>query len=139
MTSIERSAGPWREVTAVSSPTTKTGDVGEERVVQHLQRAGFDIRDRNVSCRYGELDIVAEKGDLICFVEVRTRRHTIHGDPLESVSLAKQRKVVHAAMLYLMQRQLAERRAVRFDVAAVVGTGADATLNYIENAFDAGW
>ena len=108
-------------------------------MVEHLQRQGFEIRDRNVAFAQGEIDIVAEKGEVLCFVEVRTRRTSVHGSPEESVSRAKQRRVVHSAMVYLAQRRLTDQRAVRFDVAAVVGSGAGATLNYIENAFDAGW
>ena len=116
-----------------------TGDVAEQMVVEHLERDGFRIRDRNISNTFGELDIVAEKGELLCFVEVKARRTAVFGDPSMSVSSAKQGRVVRCAMLYVQQRKLADQRAIRFDVASVVGAGATLSMEYIPDAFDAGF
>lgn len=102
-------------------------------MVEHLERAGFTIRDRNVLCRRGELDIVAERGPLLCFVEVRSRATGVWGDPSASVSWSKQRKIVWSAMEYCQKRHLFQR-VIRFDVASVIGS--DVTM--IEEAFDAG-
>ena len=58
------------------------GDEAEQLAVEHLEREGYTIRDRNVLCRRGELDVVAEKGDVLAFVEVRMRStavwHSVH-------------------------------------------------------------
>ncbi|MGQ0505725.1 MAG: YraN family protein [Myxococcaceae bacterium] len=88
-------------------------------------------------CRHGELDIVAQRGDTCCFVEVRMRSTAVWGDPSQTVSFRKQRKVVKAALHYLFQHDLTNL-ALRFDVVAVVGQGGGAKVEHIPNAFDAG-
>lgn len=113
------------------------GDQGEQLVVELLEREGYRVLERNVRFRQGELDIVAEKDDVLCFVEVRRRSTGVWGDPSATVSCAKQRKVVRAAMGFLSRHRLWERM-IRFDVASVVGRGSDAVVEYLPAAFDAG-
>jgi len=113
------------------------GREAEEAVVQYMIRDGYAILARNFHCRYGELDIVAEKNDVICFVEVRMRSSAAWGDPSHSVSHAKQRRVVKAALHYLMAYRIRDRM-IRFDVVSVVGRGSALTLEHLPNAFDAG-
>ncbi len=113
------------------------GQDGETLAVRHLEAQGFLIRARNFLCRYGELDIVAEKGELVCFVEVRMRSHAAWGDPAHTISGGKQRRVVKAALHYLFAHDLRDRM-IRFDVVTVVGRGARAVVEHIPNAFDAG-
>lgn len=112
------------------------GDEAEGLVVEHLEREGYRIRDRNVLCRFGELDVVAEKGDVVAFVEVRMRSTEAWGDPSETVIGSKQRKVVKAAVEYCQRHRLFER-VLRFDVASVVGRGRHGHVEYIPDAFDA--
>ncbi|RKH21884.1 YraN family protein [Corallococcus sp. CA047B] len=85
----------------------------------------------------GELDIVAEREEVICFVEVRMRSSAVWGDPAHTVSFAKQRRVVKAALHYLFQNGI-DGRMVRFDVISVVGQGETARVEHIPAAFDAG-
>lgn len=113
------------------------GQEAEDAAVSHLESLGYRVRDRNFLCRYGEVDVIAEKGDLVCFVEVRMRSHAAWGDPAHTVSVGKQRKVVRAALHYLFRHSLGDRM-LRFDVITVVGRGAAAKVEYIPNAFDAG-
>jgi len=115
------------------------GDRGEGLAAALLERDGYEILDRNVSCRFGEVDIIAVKDTVHCFVEVRSRATDIFGAPSESVLFAKQRKVVKAAIYWLQRQRLLERVPVRFDVVAVVGRGPNATVEHIPNAFDAGF
>ncbi len=112
------------------------GDEGENLVAEQLVRDGFVIRARNVLCRRGELDIVAEKGQLLCFVEVRMRSSATWGDPSQTVMRAKQRRVILAAFEYLQRHRLGDRM-IRFDVATVVGQGRAGVVELIPNAFDA--
>ena len=112
------------------------GDEAEQLVVEHLERIGWAVRDRNVLCRHGELDVVAERGMQLAFVEVRMRSSTAWGDPSLTVSGAKQRKVVLAALEYCQRHRLFERD-IRFDVASVVGRGRNGTVELIEHAFEA--
>jgi putative endonuclease len=113
------------------------GDEAEDRVAAWLEQQGYRIRDRNWTCRYGELDVVAERGEYLCFVEVRMRSTGTWGDPSATVSFAKQRKVVRAALHYLKVYPAPER-AIRFDVVSVTGRGDAAKLEHIPAAFDAG-
>lgn len=114
------------------------GDEAEQLAVEHLEREGYVIRDRNVSCRRGELDVVAEKGDVLAFVEVRMRSTAVWGDPSMTVTYAKQRKVVLAAHEYCQRHRLFAR-VIRFDVASVVGKGRKGHVEHIVDAFDAGF
>lgn len=113
------------------------GADAEEATARHLEAKGYRIRHRNFHSRYGELDLVAEDGDTVCFVEVRMRSSAAWGDPSQTVSRAKQRKVVKAALHYLFVHGL-EGRMVRFDVVSVIGRGEAAQVEHIPDAFDAG-
>ncbi|ATB39132.1 endonuclease [Cystobacter fuscus] len=113
------------------------GDEGEEAAVRFLETQGYRVRARNYACRHGELDVVAERGDTVCFVEVRMRSTAVWGDPSHTVSFAKQRRVVKAAMHYLMAHGVRDRE-LRFDVISVVGRGERATVEHLPGAFDAG-
>jgi len=113
------------------------GADAEEAAVRHLEGQGFRIRDRNFHSRQGELDVVAEKDDLLCFVEVRMRSDATWGDPSQTVSFAKQRRVVQAALRYLQVHHIADRM-IRFDVVSIIGRGDAAQVEHIPGAFDAG-
>lgn len=114
------------------------GSGGEQLVVEHLERTGWTVLARNVLCRHGELDVVAEKGEVLAFVEVRMRSTATWGDPSLTVSRSKQRKVVLAATEYC-QRYGLFQRVIRFDVASVVGRGRDGAVEVIEDAFEGLW
>lgn len=113
------------------------GNEAEEVAVRHLEAQGYRVRARNYGCRLGELDVVAERGELLCFVEVRMRSSAVWGDPAHTVSFAKQRRVVKAALHYLLVHGLRDRM-IRFDVISVVGRGERATVEHLPGAFDAG-
>jgi putative endonuclease len=113
------------------------GDAAEERACRHLDRSGFTIVERNYRTRGGEIDIVARKGDLLVFVEVRSREVPGLGTPEESVTPAKRRRVVVAARRYLSDVPPSSWREARFDVIAIDGSGDDATLRHYPAAFDA--
>jgi putative endonuclease len=123
---------------AAGTERKQYGDEAEEAAVQLLRRAGYSVVDRNFRCRYGEVDIIAERGELLCFVEVRMRSTAAWGDPAHTVSWAKQRRVCKAALHYLLERRVGQDRMVRFDVISIVGRGPDAQVEHIPGAFDAG-
>ena len=79
---------------------------------------GYRILERNFRSRYGEIDIVAEDGDDLVFVEVKTRRGVAYGLPEEAVTVRKQRKLVELALYYLDMHACSER-SWRIDVVAV--------------------
>jgi putative endonuclease len=114
------------------------GGEAEDLAVKYLEKNGYRIRDRNVPCRVGELDVVAEKDGVIVVVEVRMKTSGEWGDPRETVIGAKQRRVVKATLYYLQGERLTDV-AVRFDVISVIGRGRRAVVEHIVDAFDAGF
>lgn len=113
------------------------GGEAEEAAVAHLVARGYRVRARNFSCRHGELDVVAEQPGMVCFVEVRMRSTAAWGDPSHTITRAKQRRIVKAALHYLFQHDLSDRM-IRFDVVSVIGRGPRAQVEHIPAAFDAG-
>lgn len=105
----------------------------------HLQAHGLRIVDQNYTAAGAELDLVAcepaPDGALTyVFVEVRSRASTEHGSPLETIDVAKQRRVIRAATAWLVAHDLWERVEVRFDVVAVeLDTNA---LTWLRHAFE---
>ena len=116
---------------------SRLGSEAEEQCAAWLERAGYRIRERNWLVREGELDIVAERDEFLCFVEVRMRTSAVFGEPSLTVTREKQRRVVRAALRYLQHRP-APRRMIRFDVMTVLGRGAAAVIEHLPGAFDAG-
>jgi putative endonuclease len=114
----------------------RKGARGEEIAARHLEGRGFRIRARNYRTRRGEIDLVAERGRTIVFIEVRFRRSEAFGSPAETVGPRKRRRIVSAAAAFLVEHGLAERPC-RFDVIAVTGPAAGPEeILHIENAFD---
>jgi putative endonuclease len=116
-------------------PTLRFGALGEDAAVALLRSKGFRIVVRNHRCARGEVDVVAEKGDVLAFVEVRTRATATFGGPEETVNARKQRRVIAAARDFLAQRR-GPARAARFDVIAVVDGPDGPSLTHFENAFE---
>lgn len=77
------------------------GKFGEARAAEHLLEYGYAILGKNVRTPYGEIDIVASKGPLTVFVEVKTRRSHTFGYPEESVTELKQERMMLSAQAYL--------------------------------------
>lgn len=111
------------------------GIFGEEYTTSYLTDMGYRIIERNYRTRYGEIDIIAEQAETIVFVEVKSRRSRIYGEPREAVSLRKQQKLLRTAMIFLQEKHW-EERACRFDVVEVVFLPNGLVKPYhIENAF----
>jgi len=122
---------------AVRDARKRTGASGEAAAARHLERLGYKALHRNWRCRTGEIDIVAEDGDTLVFVEVRTRRRIgTFGTPLESVDARKIRQVRDTALAYLHLNGK-HGSAVRFDVIAVTlgDNGEAAELRHVKMAF----
>jgi putative endonuclease len=124
------------------SPTTDRqtlGQHGEAVASSWLASIGFRLLTRNHRCRRGEVDIIAEERDCLCFVEVRTRGPS-WVSPADTVGIVKQRRVVAAAKHYLAHQGVElGPRPLRFDVVEVqMDTFEGMTLSLYRNAFDAG-
>jgi putative endonuclease len=114
------------------------GDRGEAEAGAWLAVQGYEVLDRNVRTRFGEIDLVVRRGDLVVFVEVKSRSGSGFGHPGEAVAGAKQRRLTRLASAYLREHGL-DRCEVRFDVIAVLATsgGAPIRLEHIPDAFQA--
>ncbi|MEZ5170165.1 MAG: YraN family protein [Acidimicrobiia bacterium] len=111
------------------------GAAGEQVVADWYRRNGFDIVDRNWRCRDGELDLVAACGRTLVFCEVKTRRSTRFGAPVEAVTREKQRRIRHLATRWLDEHP-ARGTDLRFDVASVLWPrDGDPTVTVVEAAF----
>ena len=124
-------------MTLVPEARKARGDAAEERASRHLEGAGFTIVERNFRTRGGEIDIVARKGDVLVFVEVRSREDAALEPPEASVTPAKRRRIAAAARRYLSNVPPSSWREARFDVIAIEGNGDDAALRHYQAAFDA--
>lgn len=114
----------------------KAGNIGEDAVCGFLVRHGYEIIKRNFTVRGGEIDIIAEKADIIAFVEVKTRTVGSMTSAEEAVDLRKQRLIITTAQAYL--QNAAQPLQCRFDVAVVETEGGKVKkLRYYVNAFDA--
>ncbi len=114
--------------------TTERGRIGEEQAVAELVRQGYSIVERNYRCKSGELDVVAREGDILVFIEVRSRADGEHGSALETVGARKQRQIARVAAHYLAARKPVFREC-RFDVVGI--TAGELTL--IKDAFRIGF
>lgn len=114
----------------------QTGNLGEDAVCAWLERQGAEILCRNFTIRGGEIDIIAQEGEWLLFVEVKTRRPGAMQSGAAAVDLKKQQHIIRAAERYLLEHPLDLQP--RFDVAEVEYSGAFVRhIEYIEHAFDA--
>ncbi|MBU5346531.1 YraN family protein [Paenibacillus lautus] len=113
------------------------GAAAEELAAAALIEKGYRVLDRNWRCRFGELDIVAETGETLVVIEVRSRSGTASfGTPSESVNARKVMQVRNTAQQYVHQKRYYER-PIRFDVISII-LRPDLTpvsMDHIENAF----
>lgn len=115
-------------------PRRRFGNSGEDLAAHYLQQQGYEILDRNFSCPFGELDIVARQGRILAFVEVKTRRSLKFGRPAAAVTPAKQRKIRTSALWYL-KKYPHPRCSLRFDVMEILELHGKINLNHLKNAF----
>jgi putative endonuclease len=116
----------------------RLGKQGERLAVEHLTRLGYEIVERNYRTRWGELDIVAYDGTALAFVEVKTRRLSRAGGPLETLRPPQRqrlRKMAGAWMIDRSDRPYSE--LIRFDAIGVTidATGKLVSLEHLEGAF----
>ena len=109
------------------------GDWGEEYARRFLERKGYSILESNYRSQYGEIDLVAQEGECLVFVEVKSRRTGAFGRPEESVTEAKQQKLVQAALDYMQVKGL-EEDEWRIDVVGIEAGGSRPRVRLVRNA-----
>jgi len=112
----------------------RRGIAGEEQAIRYLLSRGCTIVAHRFRVGHTEIDLIARQGDLVTFVEVKTRRGRAFGSPLEAVTGAKRRELVKAARVWV-DRFGRPPDIYRFDCIAIV----DGKLEHLADAFRPGW
>lgn len=112
------------------------GARGEDLAASFLKKNGYRILDRNYRCALGEIDIVARDGDVLVFVEVKTKSSRNFAPPQLSVTGLKKKRMVRLSSEYLSKKGLREVDC-RFDVVAITeaGGGGRHSIELIRDAF----
>lgn len=112
------------------------GDWGEQMAAEYLEDNGYEIEYRNFKIKAGEIDIIAKNGGCTVFVEVKTRKSNLFGEPSEYVNFRKIDHIKKTALVYLGSLD----KEVRFDVIEIIYSYTDGEffvdrINHIEDAF----
>jgi putative endonuclease len=112
----------------------RVGREGEDKAICYLQKKGWTVLERNYRAERGEIDIVALDGEVLVFVEVKTKRHDSFGEPETWVDRRKQAQIGKVAQAYVQQHNIDDRDC-RFDVIGVVDVGQNIEIRHIKDAF----
>lgn len=99
------------------------GKLGEELALGHIKQAGLSILESNYRCPLGEMDIIARDGEMIVFVEVRTRSTGRQGWGEESITQKKRTRLNRIASHYLKLKNYKQWPSIRFDLIAIRAKG----------------
>lgn len=113
--------------------TKEIGEEAENMAVQHLVNQGFLIRERNWRYHHLELDIIAQKGDILVIAEVKSRAGNFIVEPQMAVDRSKQKFIISATNAYLQKKNL--DLEVRFDIISIIFYQSGHKLDHMENAF----
>lgn len=113
----------------------KRGGEAENIALEYLLNKGLRLITRNYHSRTGEIDLIMEDKEFIVFVEVRYRKTTKYGSPLESINQYKQTHLIQCAKHYLSTKRI--NRPARFDVIGITPSSADLDIEWLSDAFQA--
>ncbi len=111
------------------------GSFGEDLARERLKDCGYRILTTNYRCPLGEIDLIARDGDVLVFVEIRTRKDTSPGSVKETVNSRKQRQISKVALAYMKSNNLWGSKA-RFDVVAIGLLDGKREIEIVKNAFE---
>ena len=112
------------------------GSEKEQQALDYLTEHNVKILDKNYYFRGGEIDLIVQDGEYVCFIEVKYRKSNNFGAPEEAVTLSKQKKIIQGAKVYLYLNRYPTDTPCRFDVISVSGQ----EIKWIKDAFAvAGW
>ncbi|MFW6149769.1 MAG: YraN family protein [Atribacterota bacterium] len=95
-----------------------TGQIGEDLAGQYLLKNGYTILEQNLKAPFGEIDIIAEKKNCICFIEVKSRKSNQYGLPEEAITSIKKKRIIKVAQLYIKKKNI-KNKLFRFDVISI--------------------
>jgi putative endonuclease len=119
----------------MSATTQAFGETGERIAERWLKRHGWRIMQRRFRSGHRDIDLIAEKDDVVAFVEVKARSGTGFGDPIEAVNWRKRRELTRSAQVWI-SRHGRSGESYRFDVIGVILDAGGARIRHVENAFD---
>ncbi|UCG65419.1 MAG: YraN family protein [Deltaproteobacteria bacterium] len=111
------------------------GKIGEDLARQRLKDLGYRIIKANYTCALGEIDLIARDGDVLVFVEIKTRKKQSLGFAKEAVTKRKQVKLSKVALAYMKYNNLLGSKA-RFDVVAVGVSEGKKEIEIVKDAFE---
>ena len=111
--------------------TRRFGIIGEKFAQDYLRNKGYKILETNFYTKRGEIDIIAQKGNYIIFIEVKTRTNMKYGTPAMAVNSTKKKHIKFAAKIYLSLNKIKEQD-VRFDVIEVLIMDGKCKINHLE-------
>ena len=117
-----------------SDPRHRLGLASEEQAIRYLQSRGWEVVAHRFRVGRVEVDLIARRGALVAFIEVKARKGTAFGTPFEAVTGGKRREIVKAARVW-MDRYGRRGDVYRFDCIGIV----DSRLEHLEDAFRPGW
>lgn len=109
------------------------GNSGEDLAVAHLEAKGYNVLATNFRSGKNEIDIVAQQGDIIVFVEVKTRTSAFFGEPFHAVSRDKQRRTIAAANAFMEKHGV--MLEARFDIISIVIHQDKHRIDHLEEAY----
>ncbi len=113
-------------------PQGSLGKWGEEYAVAYLRKKKYKILAQNYFTKFGEIDIIAQKGKKLVFVEVKTRASQLFGAPEEAVDYYKQQKIIRSSQKYLQEKKW--EKDYQIDVIAIQKGPKKVFLKHIKNA-----
>ena len=118
--------------------TDLLGRWGESLAAKHLREKNYILLGANYRCRFGEIDLIAQKDDYLVFVEVKLRKSNAFAEAMEFVHQKKQNRIRSTAQVYIAQHNLEELQP-RFDVIEVYAPEGmktkKPTIHHLEDAF----
>ncbi len=111
------------------------GRFGEDLAFKKIKRLGYKKIIRNYRCSVGEVDLVANDGDTLVFIEIKTRKGKSTGYAKEAVNARKRKQLSKVALFYMKSNDCTEAKA-RFDVIAISIIGDKPQIEVVKNAFD---
>lgn len=110
-----------------------TGELGEELAANYLLKNGYKILERNWRFQKAEVDLIAQKENILTVIEVKTRTSSDFGNPQDFVNPKKIKLLVNAVNEYVISKNLDV--SVRFDIIGILKTGNETKLEHLKDAF----
>jgi putative endonuclease len=118
----------------MSAARQQFGELGERIAERWLRRQGWRVVQRRFRSGHRDIDLVVERDGTVAFVEVKARKGTEFGDPVEAVNWQKQRELARSASIWI-DRHGRPAEVYRFDVIGVLVEGERVRIRHVANAF----